>query len=525
MSSSLPPAKKRKQFSLSEKVDILRQLEEGKKQAVVAKEHGVARSTIATILKDKEKIMKCQLQSHLAPSRKRLRLGDFQRVDSAVLTWFKDVRAQNVPVSGPMIQEKAREFAAILDVTDFEASSGWLHRFRQRNAITWQTVSGEEKAADEAAAATWREERFREMVASYRATDVFNADETACFYQLLPDKTMHFKGEECKGGKKSKVRITVLYCCNSTGTEKLKPLVIGRFAKPRCMKNVVSLPCEYRANKRAWMTRELFTEWLLSVDKKMKKEGRNILMIVDNCSAHIVNVRLTNVRLEYLPPNCTSVLQPLDQGIIRSVKAHFRKRLVQRVLINLQLKQSTVINVRQAAEMLTGAWWSVTSTTIKNCWKKAGLMQGHEQSQDAEQPQNAVQAEEGNPGELWSELTELLDVDSVSFDDYVLCDEATMTSAELTTEDIVQSIRDDEGSDDGMIDDVADNEGGATTPEDCDEAVTTADMMDIMRKFRIFLAKSATATESLHRNVDELEAFVLQSLCCAHQKKITDYFK
>ncbi|CAN7950417.1 unnamed protein product [Ixodes pacificus] len=175
--------------------------------------------------------------------------------------------------------------------------------------------------------------------------------------------------------------------------------------------------------------------------------------------------------------------------------------------------------------MLTGAWWSVTSTTIKNCWKKAGLMQGHEQSQDAEQPQNAVQAEEGDPGELWSEVTELLAVDLVSFDDYVLCDEATMTSAELTTEDIVQSIRDDEGSDDGMNDDVADNEGCVATPEDCDETATTADMMDIMWKFRTFLGKSGTATESLHRNVGELKSFVLQRLCCTHQKKITDYFK
>ncbi|KAH6947677.1 hypothetical protein HPB50_020716 [Hyalomma asiaticum] len=83
MSSSLPAAKKRKQFSLSEKVDILRQLDEGKKQAVVAKEHGVAHSTIATILKDKDKIMKCQEQSQLAPSRKCLRLGDYQQIDSA----------------------------------------------------------------------------------------------------------------------------------------------------------------------------------------------------------------------------------------------------------------------------------------------------------------------------------------------------------------------------------------------------------------------------------------------------------
>ncbi|KAH7956032.1 hypothetical protein HPB52_005754 [Rhipicephalus sanguineus] len=82
--------------------------EEGKKQAVVAKEHGVAHSTIAAILKDKENILKCWVQLQLAPSRKRLRLGDYQqKIDSAVLTWLKDVRAQIVPVSGLMIQEKA----------------------------------------------------------------------------------------------------------------------------------------------------------------------------------------------------------------------------------------------------------------------------------------------------------------------------------------------------------------------------------------------------------------------------------
>ncbi|XP_037518287.1 tigger transposable element-derived protein 6-like [Rhipicephalus sanguineus] len=215
------------------------------------------------------------------------------------------------------------------------------------------------------------------------------------------------------------------------------------------------------------MTRELFTVWFLTVDKRMKREGRNILMIVDNCSAHIVNVRLTNVRLEYPPPDCTSVLQPLDQGIIRSVKAHFRKRLVQCVLINLRLQQSTVINVRQAAEMLTGAWWSVTSTAVQNCWRKAGLMHTSEQPEDAGQPCNDDQAEEGNPGELWSEVTDLLAMDSVSFDDYVLCDEGTTTSAELTTEDILQANQ-DEGSDDG-VDDAADNEGATSSqPEDCD---------------------------------------------------------
>ncbi|KAH6948585.1 hypothetical protein HPB50_025181 [Hyalomma asiaticum] len=91
--------------------------------------------------------------------------------------------------------------------------------------------------------------KFREMVESYRAAEIFNTDETACFYQLLPYKTMHFKGEECKGSKKSKVHITMLYCSNANSAEKLTPLVIRRFAQPCCMKNVVSLPCDYKANK------------------------------------------------------------------------------------------------------------------------------------------------------------------------------------------------------------------------------------------------------------------------------------
>ncbi|KAH7959086.1 hypothetical protein HPB49_008152 [Dermacentor silvarum] len=137
MSSTLLMAKKRKQFSLSEKVDMLCKIEEGKK-AVVAKEHGVVRSTIATIVKYKEKIFKHQHESQLAPSR--LWLCHFQNIDAALLTWFKDVRAQNVPVPGPMLEVTSQAFqplapasSFVQNFTSFEASSGWLHHFRQLN--------------------------------------------------------------------------------------------------------------------------------------------------------------------------------------------------------------------------------------------------------------------------------------------------------------------------------------------------------------------------------------------------------
>lgn len=74
------------------------------------------------------------------------------------------------------------------------------------------------------------------------------------------------------------------------------------------------------------MTRELFTQWLLQLDDTKKKKQRKVLVIVDNCSAHMANVQLSNMQLEFIPANCTFLLQPLDQDIIRCVKTEFWKR-------------------------------------------------------------------------------------------------------------------------------------------------------------------------------------------------------
>ena len=42
---------------------------------------------------------------------------------------------------------------------------------------------------------------------------------------------------------------------------------------------------------------------------------------MDNVPCHPVDIILSNIRLQYFPPNTTSVLQPLDQGIIRAFKS------------------------------------------------------------------------------------------------------------------------------------------------------------------------------------------------------------
>ncbi|GBN01299.1 hypothetical protein AVEN_201320-1 [Araneus ventricosus] len=79
----------------------------------------------------------------------------------------------------------------------------------------------------------------------------WNADETGLFFQCLPNKTAVFEGEECHGGKQSKLRVTVLLATNQSGKEKLPPAMIGLSKKPRCFAKIKSFPMMHKSNQKA----------------------------------------------------------------------------------------------------------------------------------------------------------------------------------------------------------------------------------------------------------------------------------
>ena len=90
---------------------------------------------------------------------------------------------------------------------------------------------------------------------------LYNTDETGLFWRVLPNKTLASAQEkEAPGGKSSKDRVTLLGCVNATGQHKLKPVLIGKYKKPRCFKNfdINALPVHYTAQKNAWMSTDIF---------------------------------------------------------------------------------------------------------------------------------------------------------------------------------------------------------------------------------------------------------------------------
>lgn len=204
--------------------------------------------------------------------------------------WIKRVRDYNLPISGPLIQEKAAEFAKNLGLT-FQASSGWLEKFKLRNGIVEKIISGESAAVSEVDCEHYRTNILPSLLKEYDSKDIFNADEFGLFFKCTPDRTLTFKGDTRHGGKKSKERVTVMVGANMTGTEKLKLLVIGKSKQPRCFKkkNVQSLPVTYAYNKKAWMLSTIYESWIFDLDKRFFNDKRKVLLFVDNCPAHPKN--------------------------------------------------------------------------------------------------------------------------------------------------------------------------------------------------------------------------------------------
>lgn len=366
---------KRKVLSLEDRIKVVRMNTAGKSCRKIAEELCVGKTQIQKIIQDKHLIQtEIASGSNLEKKYAKVRKTGNEDLNLTMFEWFCEVRSRNIPITGKLIQEKARGLAVERGMHDFKASNGWLESFKRRNNIRSAVISGEANDVDQSTVDDWTR-CLSSICEGYAPQNIFNADETGLYYRALPNKSMTVKGQTNRGGKNSKERITVLLCCSATG-EKMKPFIIGKSQHPRCFRGK-TIPNMYAANKNSWMTSALFKMWLGKLNNKMKAEGRNILLFLDRCTAH-PDVELSHVKLRFLPPNTTARLQPCDAGIIRAVKANYRTRLLRHLIFHMDdsINASDLakkINLLNAISWLNIAWDSLTAETIINCFEKCGF--------------------------------------------------------------------------------------------------------------------------------------------------------
>ena len=106
--------------------------------------------------------------------------------------------------------------------------SGFLPHFTRRKGLSSKKRARESASVSKKEQNTFTENVLPSLLGKYEPDDICNVDEIGLFYRLLPDRTYAFKGEDCHGGKMSKERVTLPLGANMIGSDKLKPILIGR---------------------------------------------------------------------------------------------------------------------------------------------------------------------------------------------------------------------------------------------------------------------------------------------------------
>ena len=236
----------------------------------LAEKLGCGKTQVSNILKQKT-LVREEYERGFSSAKKHNCTSQYSDVNDAVWEWFKKKTEQRIPVDGPIIQQRN------LATPEFKASSGWFTRFKERHNLSQCKLCGESADVPEATVYSWKEP-LGSIISGYETQDIWNMDDTGCIYCALLDKSLSEKAKKCKGGKKSKEQLTVAFFISATG-ERRTTVVIGKYANPRCLKNINNddLPCQYLNQQKAWMTSDILYKLLGKLNSSFKAQNRSIL--------------------------------------------------------------------------------------------------------------------------------------------------------------------------------------------------------------------------------------------------------
>lgn len=129
---------------------------------------------------------------------------------------------------------------------------------------------------------------------------------------------------------RAKNRVSIYVCTNATGTQRVPVAMIGKPKNPRCFRK--GRPrIAYFSQANAWSDKSTFKQWFNDVFLPFIRQttSRKVALILDNCGPHETDIFdcSDQVTIFTLPPNCTSIFQPMDMGVISTLKAKYKSKL------------------------------------------------------------------------------------------------------------------------------------------------------------------------------------------------------
>ncbi|KAM3159789.1 HTH CENPB-type domain-containing protein [Lachancea thermotolerans] len=336
----------------------------------------------------------------------RLRKPNNILVRRILQEWVSQSIWNGIPISPPIIQDTAQSVWHRIPAEHREGNGSfsykWITHFLSKMDVNVSSLDEEPPKPPK----VWTfEERgtLKEFLCKIPARNLFTLDETFLAYNLPLDYAQY---ETNQVQRRIEV-VTVMLCANLDGSEKMKPLVIGKYENYRSFRNHFSneppegasqlslgnkmakkFSLTYYSNRKSWLTSNLFHDWLVWWDKRLVVDNRKIYIVLDDsCSHRIINLRLKNIKLIYTSAN--SRFLPFNWGVLDEFKTHYRVQQYE-ALTELQEKiekktgqkkiltyDQSLLKMSNAFKLIKVAWDAIPADTIKANWKSSGILPQH----------------------------------------------------------------------------------------------------------------------------------------------------
>ena len=125
-------------------------------------------------------------------------------INEILFEWYKRCCASKIYPNSVMLKEEAiaiKEQLQSSDFDEFSASDGWLDCWKTTYSVKERRIVVEAGDVSTETVTSWIE-RINELIEDYSSENIWNRDESCCFFKALPDKGLVEKGKQEKGGKK-----------------------------------------------------------------------------------------------------------------------------------------------------------------------------------------------------------------------------------------------------------------------------------------------------------------------------------
>lgn len=266
--------------------------------------------------------------------------------EKKLVTHIKTMQAKGFPLTMDDVRKIAYELAEQLKLKhrfnkeSQKAGYDWLQMFLNRNTdITLRKSEGVSLARVNAMNRSEVNAYFQ-LLESVVIQDnemlppncVFNMDESGLQLNSRPGHVLAEKGSKAVSTVTSTEKgetITIIACCNAEGTF-LPPACImkGKNKKPEFEDGMPPGSKLFMSQKSAYITSEIFLEWLKTHFVPRKPAGK-VVLLLDGHSTHCNSVEMleyanqNDIILISMPSHTSHYLQPLDRSVFKSLKHHF----------------------------------------------------------------------------------------------------------------------------------------------------------------------------------------------------------